>query len=594
MKWSIRFVLGLCLFTVNPSLAQKYSASDILAKARQASGGEAWDGVAQCDSAGNLSVAGQTGSLRYVENLRNGANVSYVSIPEVHVKQANGVDLFTAWHQDDEGDIQLSPSGNPWQVDDLYLTSHSYWKPKLGGALVNVLEPSVDQGAMYDRLQFSVPGGHGFTLWINHSTHLIERISNEQIRYLSDFRRIDGILLPFSQRTVDANGKESVVSFTKRTVASQINNSVFAIPFRQDYEMPTSGVVTVPAETGIVFEAMLNGKGPFKMFFDTGSINLISADVAKQLGLALQNGEKLEAGGSGVVETKLTTIQTLGIGDLMMHDQKFHVVDFPTGYIGTPVGAVGYELFRRLTVKVDYERGELSFFDAPKFRYTGDGVRVPMHLDGFTLEVDGSIDGVPGSFSLDTGNEVAFELSSEYVRRDNMIEKLGAHYHGYAGRGYGGPLPDSYFARIGTMSLGAAEVHGIVASLSTEKSPPGTKDGNVGRSILRQFNVTFDCMRGALYLEKNANWGKPVIFNRAGILFDPIGHGEKVMTVIPGSPAEASGLLVGDLITEIDGRPPKDDVEEPAFLQAPGTVLHLRVERGNDARNIDVSLRDIL
>ena len=66
------------------------------------------------------------------------------------------------------------------------------------------------------------------------------------------------------------------------------------------------------------------------------------------------------------------------------------------------------------------------------------------------------------------------------------------------------------------------------------------------------------------------------------------------MTVIPGSPAEASGLLVGDLITEIDGRPPKDDVEEPAFLQAPGTVLHLRVERGNDARNIDVSLRDIL
>ena len=73
------------------------------------------------------------------------------------------------------------------------------------------------------------------------------------------------------------------------------------------------------------------------------------------------------------------------------------------------------------------------------------------------------------------------------------------------------------------MSLGAAEVHGIFASLSTEKSPPGTKDGNVGRSILRQFNVTFDCMRGALYLEKNANWGKPVIFNRAGILFDPIG-----------------------------------------------------------------------
>lgn len=173
-------------------------------------------------------------------------------------------------------------------------------------------------------------------------------------------------------------------------------------------------MVTVPAETGIVFEAMLNGKGPFKMFFDTGSINLISADLAKQLGLVPQNGsEKFEAGGSGVVETKLTTIYTLTIGNLIMHDQKFHVVDFPAGEPGTPVGAVGYELFRRFAVRVDYEHGELSFFDAPKFRYAGDGVRVPMHLDAFTIEVNGRLEGVPGIFSLDTGNEVAFELASE-------------------------------------------------------------------------------------------------------------------------------------------------------------------------------------
>jgi len=127
------------------------------------------------------------------------------------------------------------------------------------------------------------------------------------------------------------------------------------------------------------------------------------------------------------VETKLTTIHTLAIGNLIMYDQKFHVVDFPAGELGAPVGdAVGYELLRRLTVRVDYEHGELSFFDAPKFRYAGDGVRVPMHLDAFTLEVNGSVEGVPGTFSLDTGNEVAFELASEYVHRNHLIEKLGA------------------------------------------------------------------------------------------------------------------------------------------------------------------------
>jgi hypothetical protein len=99
------------------------------------------------------------------------------------------------------------------------------------------------------------------------------------------------------------------------------------------------------------------------------------------------------------------------------------------------------------------------------------------------------------------------------------------------------------------MHLGEAEVHGIVANLSTAKPPPGTKNGNVGRSIFRQFNVTFDCMRGALYLERNANWGKSVVFNRAGIVFDLTGDIQKGMTVLPGSPAEASGLVVGDLVT---------------------------------------------
>lgn len=198
------FALGLGLLAPRPAPAQTYSAADILAAARQASGGDAWDRVTQCDSEGHISVAGKTGSLRYVENLRTGANVSYVSIPELHVKQGNGVDSVRSWHQDDEGDIQLNPSGNPWQLDDLYLTSHSYWKPKFGGALVNVLEPAVDRGAAYDRLEFSVPGGHGFTLWINRSTHLIERISNERTRYLSDFRKIDGVLLPFSQKNVGA------------------------------------------------------------------------------------------------------------------------------------------------------------------------------------------------------------------------------------------------------------------------------------------------------------------------------------------------------------------------------------------------------
>jgi hypothetical protein len=174
-----------------------------------------------------------------------------------------------------------------------------------------------------------------------------------------------------------------------------------------------------------------------------------------------------------------------------------------------------------------------------------------------------------------------------------LIHLLGARYHGYAGRGYGGPLPDSYYARVKTLGMGDAEANNIIAYLATGDPSPGDVAGNIGRSVLRKFNVTFDFMHGNLFLEKNANWGEPGVFNRAGIVIDPIEKGQQVMTILPGSPGEAAGLAVGDIITAIDNHPPADDPVDPAFLQPVGTAVHLTVRRGNEVRKIDVTLRDM-
>ena len=42
--------------------------------------------------------------------------------------------------------------------------------------------------------------------------------------------------------------------------------------------------VSVPAEGGLIFEATINGKGPFKAVFDTGSVNILSANSGPQAG----------------------------------------------------------------------------------------------------------------------------------------------------------------------------------------------------------------------------------------------------------------------------------------------------------------------
>ena len=365
--------------------------------------------------------------------------------------------------------------------------------------------------------------------------------------------------------------------------------------------MPQSGVVTVPTENGIVVKSMVNGKGPYPIMFDTGSVNLLSDDFARQIGLHLENGKLKFATGSNPVDAQSTHVDTLQIGDLTVHDQIFYVIAFPPGNDG-PVGAVGYELMRRLAAKIDYEHKQLTFYNAPTFVYSGNGFKVPMELVGKDPEVKASVDGVTGMFSLDTGNEFGFSLSAGFVKQNDLIKVLSAHYHGYSGKSYGGPSADAFYARVKTLRIGDAkisdeaspEVHNVIAYLYTGQPTQGENAGNIGRSILQQFNVTFDCMRGYLYLEKNANWGKPTVFNRAGIVIDPNDQGQEVMTVLPGSPAEAVGIIAGDVITEIDGHPPAGDPDEPAFFQPAGTVVHLTVNHGNEVRKVSVTLRDLI
>jgi hypothetical protein len=574
---------------------QTHSAAEILQRAREATGGDAWNQFEECVSEGTITVAGKTGSIRIAENLRTGANTARADIPDLGVRQANGTSPQGSWQQDDAGNIRLLPGGADWQIDDLYLTSRGYWHPNAGGATVTMLDPATEADATYDRLQFQVKGGHGFTLWINQTTHLMERVATDgnNIKFLSDYRRVDGVLLPFSQRKGDGN-QTQVVTLTERMLLKRVNESDFAIPFAHDFEMPPSGSVTVPAEQGIIFEGKINGKGPYKMVFDTGSVNLLSADLAKELGLTVEGETQRFASDSGNIDSKISRVRTLEVGGLIMHDQLFHVISTPSDGEDTPQIAIGYELMRRLVVKIDYEHERLTFYNAPTFTYSGGGVEVPMRIKGLLLEADGSVDGIPATFALDSGNEVAFSLDGGFVKQNNLIERLGAHYHGYSGRSYGGPLPEAYYVRLKTLGIGGAEVHDLITNLSAGEPGPGGFAGNVGRSVLRQFNATFDCMRGKLYLEKNANWGKPGIFNRAGIVIDPVDQGEKVMTVLPGSPAEAAGLAVGDVITKIDGHAPSDDLDDPAFLQPVGTVVKLVVKRGDEERQVDVTLRDML
>ncbi len=389
----VRLVLTIfcfCFFNGRPLTAQgQPSAEAILQRFYQAAGGSAWQRYEECDSEGTATVAAKTGSLRYIEDLRSGANVSQVEIRALDVKQADGDGPMQSWHQDADGDIQLSNPNSPDNVDDRYLTSRAYWRPEFGGAAVTMLALENEGSSTWDRLRFQVPGGSGFTLWINRQTGMLDRVEGETTKELSDYRPVNGVMLPFKEKKPVGDEMLTVV-YTRRTLRHRLDATSFAIPFRKDYQMPPSGQVSVAAEGGLVFEATIDGKGPFKAVFDTGSVNILSANLARKLGLKL-DAQGLEVGTSSPanVQVHKTRVDTLRIGDLLLRDQTFLVIDLPDDN-GGPSFAVGYELLRRLAVRIDFEHQRLTFYDGPRFHYSGPGTAVPLQYQGNAIGGPGS------------------------------------------------------------------------------------------------------------------------------------------------------------------------------------------------------------
>jgi serine protease Do len=71
--------------------------------------------------------------------------------------------------------------------------------------------------------------------------------------------------------------------------------------------------------------------------------------------------------------------------------------------------------------------------------------------------------------------------------------------------------------------------------------------------------------------------------------------GALVAEVEKGGPAERAGLLVADLIVELDGRPVQkaDDATRIIASLKPGTVVHLRVRRPGASATLRVTTGEV-
>jgi predicted aspartyl protease len=589
-------------------------AQAALARFKQATGGAAWDAVQTLHSTATLVAGGLTGSVETFEDLPTGRSVASFELGPT--AGSTGFDGASAWTRDQSGSVHVTdaPTARAAALTEAYRTARAYWYPERMPAEIHLARTATEGERRFEVVHVAPAGGRPYEMWLDAGTGLLDRVvepgDNEvATTYYSDYRRVDALTLPHALRI--STGNEA---YDTRITVQQAR--VAAAEPAQRYAMPASAVTDVAIAGGrdtvelpfellnnhIYIQAQINGKDPVRLLVDTGGVNLLTPQAATALGIPFEGRMEARGAGEQSVDLALAKVDSLTLGDATLRDQIFYVIDLGQleNVEGVPfAGLVGYEVFKRFAVTIDYADRRLTLVRPERFEYRGNGVAVPFVFHHRTPQVQGAIDGVAGEFTVDTGSRASLTLAAPFVAEHGLLARYAPTVEAMTGWGVGGPVR-SHRARGGTLVLGSVEVPGVALDLFTgERGAFAAKNlaGNIGAGVLSRFTVTFDYARQQMYLEKNRRFDRPDTHDRSGLWINRAGDAFQVEDVVPGSPAAQAGVRVGDRITAVDGQPASalslGDTRTRWRSAAPGTRVALRIEGAQGKREVALVLREL-
>lgn len=335
--------------------------------------------------------------------------------------------------------------------------------------------------------------------------------------------------------------------------------------------------VRIPIEVNnnlVIVPVVINGQLPLKFVLDTGVRTAILTEKVFSDILNLTYTRKYSLGGPGdkkVVQAYVTNNVSLdlppgihgeGHALLVLEEDYLEL----RNYLGMDVhGIVGYELFSRFIVTIDYEKKELTLSRPERFRQRRNQQVIPMTIEDTkpyvktTITMNDSIR-VKVKLLIDSGASHGLILEPD---SNDSLAVPKRHINSIIGRGLGGIITGK-IGRIDAMALGKYSVDNIVANFPDPNSYMDTlknsrivkRNGAIGGEVLSRFKVTFNFPQEKLYLHKNASFRKKFYYNLSGITLKAKGsrlqHFE-ITDIREKSPAENAGMVVGDLVTTING-----------------------------------------
>lgn len=605
------------------SPATHLDAAALLARFKEVTGGDAWDAIRALHTSGNVETGGLSGTFDIWEELGTGRGTGRFQLGPM--SGAEGFDGDAPWSQDAKGEVTVQRGEEALEAarNEAYRTTLAWWYPERWPAVLRRLDDRNEDKRTFAVVEITPRGGRPFELWLDEASGLpdraVERGGLETIvTRLGDWRTVETappgsaapalVRLPFSARTTTGEAKyDTVVQATAVEVDPPLADDAFTPPRQRATDFTLAGgasSITVPftlRNNHVYLPVALDGHRPVFMLFDSGGFNLISPQIARRLGLKSEGALQARGVGEGSEELAVTHVGEVRFGGATLRDQLFYVLPLQglADVEGVEVaGVLGFEVLQRFAVEVDYARRRLTLTLPEHFEPAHAGTPVPFVFVGHMPAVTGTIDGVEGRFTIDTGSRGAVALHRPFVERHQLVERYHPDIEAVTGWGVGGGVR-AKVVRAAMLTLGSVEVPLPVTELVTSEKGALTDRylaGNVGGGVLRRFRVTFDYRHERLYLAPGGD-ATADVFDRAGLWLVGDSKELTVEDLIPGGPAAAAGVMPGDRLLALDGVAVKKlgtaAVRARLRSAPPGTHVRLRVRGNGRPRDVDAVLRDL-
>ena len=268
-------------------------------------------------------------------------------------------------------------------------------------------------------------------------------------------------------------------------------------------------------------------------------------------------------------------------------------------------GIIGYDVFSRFVVDVDYDNNVLTIIDPKKFKKSKRTVEIPLDIRGSKPFIKATIrqDNKKANLDImvDTGASHAALIDYNYLDGLELPEKTIVTK---LGRGIAGEIP-GYIGRMDSVQIQSFDFTKMLVSAPFEGAynkviKRGARIGTFGGELLNRFNVTFDYRRNMMYLRKGEKYRDSFEYDMSGMILNSVGKRLdtlKVMSVDQGSPAFLADIRKGDVIQLINGKSLKTNSLSEIYelLQSrDGKKIKCRIYRDGEKIKVQFHLKRVI